>query len=272
MNRSLLALPLFVLAASGFGCQSRNNTAAQQPGYGPPPPQYAQPGYQQPGYQQPAPQQPGYQPAPQQPYPQQPAPQQPYPQQPAPQQPAPQGQQPGGFPFPIPGIPGLPGFPGGGGGGGGTQPAPQQPGQPAPQGGGGGSAQPLDPNVAQAATVGLFPLVQQHARGMQKVAGPIAGNFQQGQTLSVDFQMQPGKCYTAVANSTGIGELDLQIVPMTPLGPGPAVAQDQGTGASAIIGASGQCWTYQAPFGATGRLIMTARSGGGLAAAEIYAR
>ena len=107
---------------------------------------------------------------------------------------------------------------------------------------------------------------------MQKVAGPIAGNFQQGQTLSVDFQLTPGKCYTAVANSQGISELDLQIVPVTPLGPGPAVAQDQGTGASAVIGASGQCWSYQAPFGSTGRLIMTARGGGGLAATELYAR
>lgn len=270
MNRALLALPMIAFAVSIGGCEKSSSPPPNQPGYGPPPPQYSQGGYQQPG-QQPYPQQPGYQqPAPQQPYPQQPAPQQPYPQQPAPQQPAPgqpapQGQAPGGFPFPFP----IPGFPAPGGGG---QPAPQQPGQPAPQGGGGGSAQPLDPNLAQAATVGLFPLAQQHARGMQKVAGPMAGNFQQGQTLSLDFQLTPGKCYTAVANSQGISELDLQIVPITPLGPGPAVAQDQGTGASAVIGASGQCWTYQAPFGATGRLIMTARGGGGLAAAELYAR
>jgi hypothetical protein len=282
MNRSFLAVPVVLFAASiAVGCERNTD----------PPPNYAQGGYQQPGggyqqpqpgggYQQPQPgggyqqPQPGGQPQPQ-PQPQpggQPAPQggggNPFPfpipgfpggggTQPAPQgggtQPAPQGG--GGSPFPFP----IPGFPGGGGGGGGTQPS----------GGGGGSAQPLDPNLAQAAMVGIFPLEAQHARGMQKIGAPIAGNFQQGQSLSQDFQLQPNKCYTVLANSSGISELDAQIQVVTPMG-AQAAASDNTTGASAIVGGGGQCWTYQVPLAATGRMTIIARTGGGLAAAQLY--
>ncbi len=283
MNRSLLAVPMVLIAASLFvGCERKTDQ----------PPAYAQGGYQQPGggYQQPGGgyQQPG-QPAPGG-YQPQPAPGGGTQPQPAPgggtqPQPAPGG---GGspFPFPIPGFPGggggtqpapggssqpqggggspfpfpIPGFPGGGGGGGG---------QPAPSGGGGGSAQPLDPNLAQAAMVGIYPLEAQHARGMQKVGAPIAGNFQQGQSLSQDFQLQPNKCYTVLANSQGITELDAQIQVVTPMG-AQAAASDNTTGASAILGGGGQCWTYQVPLAATGRMVITARTGAGLAAAQLY--
>jgi hypothetical protein len=117
--------------------------------------------------------------------------------------------------------------------------------------------------------VGIYPLEAQHARGMQKVGAPIAGNFQQGQTLSQDFQLQPNKCYTVIANSTGISELDSQIQVVTPMGPQVA-ASDNTTGASAILGGGGQCWTYQVPIGATGRMVIIAKSGSGLAAAQLY--
>jgi hypothetical protein len=265
VNRSFVIVSGLGLALSvAAGCESsRQQDSAypgyqQQPGYGQP--GYGQPGYgqpQQPGYGQPQPGQPGYgQP---QPYPGQP--QQPYPPgqpQPQPGQPQP---QPGiaGFPFPFP-IPGMPG-----------QPQPGQPGQPG-QPAGNRTAQQIDPNLAAGATIPLTQLQMTHAQGMQKEGPVLAGNFSEGQQLEQAVQLMPNKCYTIIGSSAGIQELDIQLVVVTPLGQPTAVAQDQMTGANAVVGASGNCFRWQLPVGANGKFIMTATRGGGVAAAQMYVK
>ncbi len=268
MNRSLVVLPVVSFALLVAACEKNNDAAyanqgyGQQPGYG-----QQQPGYGQPGYGQP---QPGYG-------------------QPQPtyttQQPQPQPGQtgtaaPGGFPFPFP-FPGgggtaqptgtstgtaapggfpfpIPGFPGGGSTGGSPS-------------GGGGSAQQIDPALANVATVPLMQMQATHAQGMNKDGGVLAGNFQQGQSLEQQFQLLPGKCYTVIGSGAGISELDLQMFVVTPI-QGPAIASDSQTGSNSVIGGSGNCFRWQAPLGATGKFVMTAKAGNGVGAAQLYSK
>lgn len=241
------AQPAPAYGQPGYGQQGYGQPGYGQPGYGQPQPGYGQPGYgqpqPQPGYGQPQPQ-PGYgQPQPQ------PNPGQ-YQPQPQPQPSA--GGQTGGWPFP--------GFP-----------------FPAPGGGGSSSgaktAQQIDPTMATVATVPLAQLSLQHAQGMTKEGGVLAGNFQEGQILEQSFQMMPGKCYTVIATSAGISELDLKIIALTPLpGDPPPVAQDNTQGNNAVLGGSGACFKWQAPVGVNAKWVMTATKGSGVAAGQLYVK
>lgn len=112
-----------------------------------------------------------------------------------------------------------------------------------------------------------------HAPGMQKEGGALAGNFQQGQSLEQGFQLMPNKCYTVIATGAGVSELDVVLVVLTPIpGQSPVLAQDNMTGTTAVVGGSGQCFRWQAPFGANAKFIMTATAGAGLAAAQLYSK
>lgn len=266
---------LVLIAALTAGCPSREPETPQQyagqPGYGQqpggyPPGSYGQPGYGQPGYGQQPP--PGYgQPYPQQPYPQQPAPQQPYPQQPAPQQPqqpapqqpAPQQpQQPGGFPWPFP-VPG------------GQQPAPGGQ-QPAPSGGG-SMATAIDPNLAGAAMVPLQAYAVNEAPGMKAEGGPFAGQFQAGQIMEQQIQLLSGKCYTVLAVGAGVSEVNLQLVALTPIpGMSPVLAQDSGTGTNASLGGRGNCYRWTLPMGINAKIVVSAVSGNGIVAGQLYVK
>ncbi len=180
----------------------------------------------------PTPQQPGYQ---------QPGTQQPGYQQPGTQQPAPAPT----MTSPVPVATAAPGSP----------------------------ATPIDATMAAAAT----PIIQQIASqqlpaGAKPLGAPFAGQFQQGQTLEQQIQMQPGKCYTVVAAGVPpVANVDLQIVPITPL-PGvmPILAQDSDTGPTAVIGAQKNCYKWAFPAPAPMKLIMTVSSGQGVAAGQVY--
>lgn len=134
-------------------------------------------------------------------------------------------------------------------------------------------ATPVDPAMAAAATPLLQPLANQHIEaGAQPMGAAIAGQFQQGQSLEHQIQMQPGKCYTVVAaGAPPIAELTLQLVPVMPLpGMQPVLAQDQDTGATAVIGKKPNCFKWAFPAPAAMKLIMTVTSGQGVAAAQVY--
>ncbi len=137
----------------------------------------------------------------------------------------------------------------------------------------GPNATPIDATMAAAAT----PIIQQMASqqlpaGAKPLGAPFAGQFQQGQSLEQQIQMQPGKCYTVVAAGVPpVANVDLQIVPITPL-PGlmPVLAQDSDTGPTAVIGAQKNCYKWAFPAPAPMKLIMTVSSGQGVAAAQVY--
>ena len=223
------------LGAAAVGCK-KNDEDAQTAGYQQGGQYGQQPGYQ-PGYQQPPPGQPGYQ----QPPPGQPGYQQPPPGQPGYQQPPPGQQQP---------------------------PPGQQP--PAGQA---GPAQELDPTAATVAKPILDQLAQTAAPpGAKPVGSTIVGNFQQGQKIEKQVQLQPGKCYTVVAAGVPpVTEVNVQFLAVTPVpGMAPVLAQDQDTGSQAVLGKQPNCYKWAAPFSAPVNLALIVPAGSGLAAAQVY--
>jgi hypothetical protein len=138
----------------------------------------------------------------------------------------------------------------------------------------GPTAQRLDPTAAQAATQLIGPLGQQHAMaGAKPVGSAIAGNFQQGQSLEEQIQMNPGKCYTVV----GVGlppvqNLDISLVPAIALPglPAAAMAADNTVGANAIVGEKPNCFKWALPMSGMMKVIMTVSQGSGVAAAQVF--
>ena len=102
----------------------------------------------------------------------------------------------------------------------------------------------------------------------------MAGNFQEGQVLEQQVQLLPGKCYTVLSVGTGtISEMDLQLVLLTPVpGVSTVLAQDQGTGAKAVLGGRNACYKWTAPLGVTAKVVMKATKGSGVAAGQLYVK
>jgi hypothetical protein len=138
----------------------------------------------------------------------------------------------------------------------------------------GPTAQALDPTAAQAATQLIAPLGTQHApAGAKPVGSAIAGNFQQGQTLEAQVQMNPGKCYTVV----GVGlppvtNLDIALVPALPIPglPAATMAADNTVASTAIVGDKPNCFKWAFPMSGMMKVIMTVSQGSGVAAAQVF--
>jgi hypothetical protein len=198
--------------------------------------------------------------------------QQPYGQQPYGQQPG-YGQQQPGYGQQQPGYgqqqPGYGQQPGGAPQG---QPGAGTPGMP-PQAAPGTPAQQLDPSAGAAATALLGPLSQGSIMaGAKPVGSAIVGNFQAGQTLEGQLQLQPGKCYTVVgAGVPPVTEVNLQLVAVMPI-PGmvPILAQDGDQGSQAVLGKKPNCYKWPMPVGAPVKVILTVAAGSGIAAAQVY--
>ncbi len=150
-------------------------------------------------------------------------------------------------------------------------PPPNTPTTPPPPRGG-GQATPVDANMAAAAMAIIGPLAQSQAPGAKAVGSPLAGNFQQGQTLEAAVQLSPGKCYTVVAaGAPGVSEVNVQLVATTPLpGLAPVLAQDADTGAQAVLGKAPDCYKWAFMFSAPAKVVLTVAGGAGLAAAQVY--
>ncbi|HEX9620437.1 MAG TPA: hypothetical protein VF989_09890 [Polyangiaceae bacterium] len=138
----------------------------------------------------------------------------------------------------------------------------------------GPQATPLDPTMAQTVTTLLGPLAQQSApAGAKPVGSAIAGQFQQGQSLEQQVQMQPGKCYTVVgAGLPPVQNLDIQFLPMVPI-PGiaaPVIAQDQTVAPNAVVGEKDGCFKWPMPVAGPMKIVVTVSQGSGVAAAQVY--
>lgn len=242
---------LALVVGSVLGCskQSEPETPAQQypnqSGY----PQQQYPAGQYPNQQYPEQQQPY--PAQQQPYPQQqqpyPAQQQPYPAQPQPYPPATTApSQPGALPGALPGS---------------APPAP--------------AATAIDPSMAAAVQPVLTQLASSKApAGAKPIGSLMAANFQQGQELEAQVQMEPGKCYTVVgAALPPVAELDLKLIAVTPLaGMAPVLAVDNTSGVQAVLGEKPNCFKWAWPIAAPVKVVVSVTSGQGLAAAQLFGK
>jgi len=138
----------------------------------------------------------------------------------------------------------------------------------------GPTAQALDPTAAQAATQLIAPLGTQHApAGAKPVGSAIAGNFQTGQSLEAQVQMNPGKCYTVVGvGLPPVANLDISLVPTVGLPGLPAVtmAADNSVGSTAIVGDKPNCFKWAFPMSGMVKVVMTVSQGSGVAAAQVF--
>jgi hypothetical protein len=102
----------------------------------------------------------------------------------------------------------------------------------------------------------------------------MAANFQQGQQLEAQVQMEPGKCYTVVgAALPTVTELDLKLVAITPMaGMAPILAVDNTTGAQAVLGEKPNCFKWAWPIPAPVKVVVTVTGGSGLAAAQLFGK
>ena len=154
-----------------------------------------------------------------------------------------------------------------------VQPAPTQPAPTQPASGGGGQATPIAPAMAAAATPIMQGMAAQEVPGMQPDGGAFAGQFSQGQVLEQPFNIQPGKCYSVVAVGIGITELDVMIqVQPVPQFPAQTLAQDNTSGAQAILGGKGSCFKNPLPIGGPAKLVMKATGGSGMAIGQLYSK
>lgn len=135
----------------------------------------------------------------------------------------------------------------------------------------GSPATPIAVPAAQAVQPLLTQLASGEVQGMQPEGSAFAGQFQEGQVLEQQFTIQAGKCYSVVAASMGIQELDIQLV----LNPAPlppqVLAQDNSQGGTAVLGGkSSGCFKNALPVGGPGKVVVKATRGAGLAIAQIY--
>ena len=120
----------------------------------------------------------------------------------------------------------------------------------------------------------LVSLGQAEAQGAGPDGSPFAGQFAAGQTLEQNINIKPNGCYTIVGASVGIQQLDITLVVQpTPLMQPIVVAQSSGTGPNATLGGKATgCWRNPTPLAGTGKVILRATSGQGLAAAQVFSK
>jgi hypothetical protein len=138
-----------------------------------------------------------------------------------------------------------------------------------------GPATPIAPMAAAVVQPILVSLGQNEAQGAQPDGSPFAGQFAAGQTLEQNINIKPNGCYTIVGASVGVQQLDITLVVQpTPLMQPIVVAQSTaGTGPNATLGGKATgCWRNPTPLAGTGKVILRAASGAGLAAAQVFSK
>lgn len=134
-------------------------------------------------------------------------------------------------------------------------------------------AQVLDATSLAAVTPLLTPLAAQSAPGAKPVGTAFGGNFQQGQIVESQVQMNPGKCYSVVgAAMPTVQNLDIELVPLTPMPgfPSPILAADGTQGPTAVVGAAPNCFKWAWPVGGPMKVILRVSAGQGMAGAQVY--
>jgi hypothetical protein len=137
-----------------------------------------------------------------------------------------------------------------------------------------GPATPIPPMAAAIVQPVLVSMGQAEAQGSQPDGSPFAGQFGAGQTLEQTINIKGNGCYTVVGASVGIQQLDIVLVVQpTPLMQPITVAQSSGAGPNATLGGKATgCWRNPTPLAGTGKVILRATSGQGLAAAQVFSK
>jgi hypothetical protein len=152
---------------------------------------------------------------------------------------------------------------------------PAQPGAPATGAPAGAPAPAPDAAITAAVRLALQPRAANEAKGMKEDGEAIGGMLQEGGTLTQEFNLMPGRCYTILGQGLPpIAELDLQLAakPLVAALPPAILAGDQTTGPSPSIGAGKNCYKNPFPVAAPVILTVKATKGSGPAGVQVYSR
>ena len=118
----------------------------------------------------------------------------------------------------------------------------------------------------------LNQLAVTEAPGATPLGSAAVGMFQPGQQLETLVTMQPGKCYSVLAvGLPGVTEVNVQLVAATPIpGLSPVLAQDQTSGAQAVLGKSPNCYKWALPLAGSVKVITSVAAGQGVTAIQVY--
>lgn len=133
----------------------------------------------------------------------------------------------------------------------------------------------FDPAVANMIRLQLAPLAQQHAKGMRAEGEMIGASLNEGQVIEQQIMMNPGKCYTVIAMGLPmVQEVDIALAAVTPIAGAPTLplAADMGTGTTAVLGDSPNCYKYAFPMPAMAKITVKATKGSGAVGAQLYVK
>jgi hypothetical protein len=136
-----------------------------------------------------------------------------------------------------------------------------------------GSAAPMDATAAAAVQPILDQLAKSSAPpGAKPLGAAMVANFQQGQSIENQIQLQPGKCYTVIAASLPpVTEVNVKFLAVALIpGTGMVMAEDKQTGPQAVLGPHPNCYKNPAPVAVPMRVVLEVAGGQGLAAARVY--
>ena len=121
------------------------------------------------------------------------------------------------------------------------------------------------------------------APSMAPEGGMVCGNVPEGGKVQGNvFMLDPGKCYTVIANGLpNITEIDVALmIDASAAGLPPnivemaksPVAVDSETGPMGTIGPKSNCYRWNLPIPAPVRVVVTAKNGAGPIAAQVFSR
>ena len=123
------------------------------------------------------------------------------------------------------------------------------------------------------------------APGMQPEGAPVCGVVPEGQTvMSTSMVLQPGHCYTILANGLpNVSVVDIQLVAdpsavglppaLAAMAGNPLLAVSTDAGVQTSIGGSKQgCYQWPWPVPGPVKIVLKARNGSGPIAAQAYSK
>jgi hypothetical protein len=147
------------------------------------------------------------------------------------------------------------------------------------------TSSPCDSVQTLALTTMLQARQKTEAPGMQPEGAPVCGVVPEGQTvMSTSMVLQPGHCYTILANGLpNVSVVDIQLVAdpsaaglppaLAAMAGNPLLAVSTDAGVQTSIGGSKQgCYQWPWPVPGPVKIVLKARNGSGPIAAQAYSK
>jgi hypothetical protein len=138
------------------------------------------------------------------------------------------------------------------------------------------AANPLvDQAIAMAIKALIMPRAATEAKGMKEDGQVVAGNVQEGGTLTQEFMLMPGKCYTILGQGLPpVAQVDLQLAakPLVPTLPAAVLAASNTQAPNPSIASGKNCYKNPFPIAAQVVLTVKATKGAGAVGAQVYSK